>query len=122
MGLLNKFRKDISKKDYEKEVIDNLVALFNTKETYGAWQKGLGLKNYSHILYRNDLVKEIIADIKYNIEHFEKRVKLLDIQEIKDENPLTIRFQLRCQIGGKFHSFYIGFNHFKNPIQVEVLP
>jgi predicted component of type VI protein secretion system len=121
VGLLNKFRKDSRKKDYPKEVMDNLIALFNTKESYGSWQKGLGLDSYSNIFSRNDLIKAIIADITYNIEHFEKRIKLIDIQAVKDDNLLILSFQIQCLIGKQFHSFYVGFNPHQNPIQVEVL-
>lgn len=119
MGLLNKFRKEGKKKDYEQEVIGNLVSLFNTKESFGAWQKGFGLKSYCLGKSRHQMIEEIIVDMKYNIEQFEKRIQVMEIQAINSENILNLHFQIKCQLGGQFHSFYIGFNP-PNPVQIEV--
>lgn len=119
MGLLNKFRKEGKKKEYEQEVIGNLISLFNTKESFGAWQKGLGLKSYCLGKSLNTIIEEMIADIKYNIEQFEKRIKVIEIQAVNSKTILNIHFQIKCKLGEKFHSFYIGFNS-QNPIQVEV--
>jgi len=120
MGLLNKFRKDGHKKGLEKEVAYHLSALLNTKESFGAWQKGLGLQSYCSSKSRNDIIAEIVGDIKYNIECYEKRIKLIDIQVIDSKSIFNLRLQINCQLGGRFHSFYIGFKQSQNPIQVEV--
>jgi predicted component of type VI protein secretion system len=120
MGLLNKFRKEGRKKGLEKEVADHLASLFNTKQSFGAWQKGLGLKSYCSSQSRNDVIAEIVADIKYNIDCFEKRIKLIDIQVMDNQSIFNLRFQINCQLGGRFHSFYVGFRQSRNPIQVEV--
>ncbi|MBS0647908.1 MAG: GPW/gp25 family protein [Verrucomicrobia bacterium] len=120
MGLLNKFRKEGHKKELEKEVVHHLMALLNTKQTFGAWQKGLGMKTYCSSKSRSDVIAEIIDDVKYNIEAFEKRIKLIDIQVIDSKSIFNLRLQINCYLGGKFHSFYIGFRQSPNPIQVEV--
>lgn len=120
MGLLNKFRSEEKKKSLEEEVADNLTALLNTKESFGAIQKGLGLKTYSSCKSRDDIFKDLAADIQYNIDTFEKRIKLIEIQPLKDENSLVLRLQIKCQLGERFHSFYVGFSPFQEPIQVEV--
>jgi predicted component of type VI protein secretion system len=120
MGLLNKFRKEGQKKGLEKEVAHHLTALLNTKQMFGAWQKGLGMKSYCSSKSRSDVISEIVADIKYNIDTFEKRIKLLEIQVIDNKSIFNLRLQINCQLGGRFHSFYIGFRKSPNPIQVEV--
>jgi predicted component of type VI protein secretion system len=120
MGLLNKFRKEGQKKGLEKEVADHLMALLNTKQTFGAWQKGLGMKSYCSSKSRSDVIAEIVADIKYNIDSFEKRIKLIEIQVIDNKSIFNLRLQINCHLGGNFHSFYIGFRQSPNPIQVEV--
>ena len=111
MGLLNKFRTKNKKREIEQEVIENLKALFNTKQNYGAWQKGLGLKSYANVNSSLGAIKEVIADIEKNITLYEKRIKLLNVQWVEGNRPLSLRFQIECLIGKKFHAFYVGFNH-----------
>lgn len=120
MGLLNKFRKEGQKKDLEKEVVHHLMALLNTKQMFGSWQKGLGMKTYCSSKSRSDVISEIVADIKYNIETFEKRIKLIDIQIIDNNSIFNLRLQINCHLGGQFHSFYVGFKQSPNSIQLEV--
>lgn len=120
MGLLNKFRKEGQKKDLEKEVVHHLMALLNTKQMFGGWQKGLGMKTYCSSKSRSDVISEIVADIKYNIETFEKRIKLIDIQVIDSDSIFNLRLQINCHLGGQFHSFYVGFKQTSNPIHVEL--
>ena len=120
MGLLNKFRKEENKKSLQEEVVENLSRLFNTKATFGAWQKRMGLKSYAYNKSNLSVVNEIIDDIVYNIEIFERRIKVLGIQVVDNSSALTIRFQIDCMIGETFHSFYVGFNNFPEPMHVEV--
>ena len=121
MGLLAKFRKE-GKISLEKEVADHLSALFNTKQSFGAWQKGLGMRNYCSGKSRTDIIEDIVADIRYNIVNFEKRVKLIEILAIDDKETWNLRFQIKCQLGARFHSYYIGFKQSHEPIEVEFEP
>lgn len=119
MGLLNKFRKEGEKLKYREEVIQNLVSLFNLKESFGAWQRGLGLKHYSSNQSNQGGIQEIISDIVCNIENYEKRVHLIDVQPVKRESLFNLSLRIECKIGGIFHSFYIGFNAFQDYVEVE---
>ena len=118
MGLLNKFRKEGSKKDYQQEIVENLTAIFNTKQTFGAWQRGLGLKSYCNGKSRNDLIEEIVLDVKTNIEQFEKRVQLIDIKVVDNKGLFNLNLQINCRAGGQFHAFYLGFKRFEDLIEV----
>lgn len=120
MGLLNKFRKEGSKKSMHEEVMQNVEYLLNTKATFGAWQKGMGLQSYAYNKSNLSVVNGIIDDIFYNIETYEKRIKVLGIEVIDNSSALKIRFQIDCLIGEKHHSFYVGFNNFPEPIYVEI--
>lgn len=118
MGLLNKFRKKGEKKSIKEEVTQNLFSLLNGKEQYCAWQKGMGLKTYYQSHSRGDIIEEIIRDITFNISRFEKRIKLKHIEPIQDETK-QFKFRLQCELGGTYHSFYIGFNQFEEYVVVE---
>ncbi len=118
MGLLNKFRKQ-GKMTLEKEVADHLTALFNTKRSFGAWQAGYGIDNYANYHSKADRVKEIIQDIKYNIENYEKRILLVEVAPVETPSSCHHRFVIKCKLGSRFHSFYVGFKKGKDPIEVE---
>ena len=110
MGLLNKFRKNNCKLGHQEEIMNSLASLLNTKEGFGAWQKGLGLNNYSYVNSYTGAIKEILNDIECNILNFDKRIQIIDIEFVDTDVPLTLKFQIKCEIAGKFHSFYIGFS------------
>jgi len=109
LGLLNKFRRDTKKKDLVEEVCDHLSVLFNTKQLFGSWQKGYGMGSYTSGKPRSELIEDMVNDLKYNIETYERRLKLLSIKVIDEKDVFNPRFQISCKIGEKFHSFYIGF-------------
>jgi predicted component of type VI protein secretion system len=118
MGLLNKFRKQ-KKATLEKEIADHLTTLFNTKRSFGAWQAGYGIGDYANYHAKTDLVKEMIQDIRFNIENYEKRVQLVEVVPVETPNTCSHRFVIKCKLGSRFHSFYIGFKKGKDPIEVE---
>jgi len=119
VGLLAKFRKG-GKVTLEKEVADHLTVLFNTKRSFGAWQKGYGIDNYANYHSKDEAIEAIIADIKSNIENYEKRVQLLEVSESQDKSLFHYRFVIKCRIGSRFHSYYIGFKTGTDPVEVEV--
>lgn len=120
MGLLNKFRKAGKRKNYREEILDNLECLLNTKQTFGAWQKGLGLSSYCNGKSRTDLIEDMIEEIKLNIEKFEPRIKLTEVDFVKDSDLLNMKFKVDCQSGGSFHSFYIGFKQLEERVEIKV--
>ena len=119
MGLLNKFRKNNKKLGYKEEILNSLTSLLNTKEGFGAWQKGLGLKNYSYVNSYTGAIKEISKDIESNILNYDKRVQIIDIEFVDTKIPLTLKFQIKCKIAGAFHSFYIGISQNVDSIWVK---
>lgn len=120
MGLLSKFCKTQKRQDVEQEVADHLTTLLNTKQGYGAWQKGLGMQSYSSGKDRSDTIKDMIEDLKVNIETYEKRIQIVSIEAEESKNSLIPRFKVKCKIGERFHSFFIGFKKSQIPIEVEV--
>ncbi len=119
MGLLNKFRKK-GRTSLEEEVADHLKALLNTKRSFGAWQKGFGIDNYANYHSKDEAIEAITADIAFNIENFEKRIKLIEISESQDTSLFYYRFVIKCKIGSRFHSYYIGFKKGKESVEVEL--
>lgn len=117
MGLLNKFRKQ-RVVSLEEEVADHLGALLNTKRGFGTWQKDFGVDNYANYHSKDEAVRAIQADIALNIEKFEKRIQLLEIFEIQDGDLFHYRFVIKCRIGSRFHSYYVGFKKGKSLVEI----
>ena len=120
MGLLNKFREDVDKKTLEQEIYEHLTVLLNIKESFGAYQKGLGLKNYCYNKSDHTGLQKILADIMYNIQHYEKRIKLLELKAIDNSSPSNIKIQVDCKIKDQFRSFFICFNQYQQFFNIEI--
>ncbi len=120
MGLLNKFRKKEKRLAYEEEVTSSLSSILNTKGGYGSWIRGFGLGTYLNNKVHEHVVGEVIKDVRFNIESFEKRVKIVDIEILEDGGKCNLSLKLKCQLGGTFHFFYLGFKEFEDVVKVEV--
>jgi len=108
MGLLNKFRK-LETKDLAEEVVESLSNLLTLKQTFGAWQKGLGLDDYSYGNHCEEIVKKIVEDICFNIQQYEKRFKLAKVCVVSSKNPVDLCLELEGTLEGKHQAFYINF-------------
>ncbi len=121
MGLMNKFRKIPLKNGVIEEVTQHLDFILNTKLEYGAWQHGFGMRSYTSGKPRSEMIEQMIEDIRKNIDQFEKRIKVISVVVEDDKSIFNPRFQIRCKIGQKHHSFYIGFKQTETPMAVEVI-
>lgn len=117
MGLLNNFQKNTPHNLIE-DVVHSLSALFNTKQNFGAWQKQLGLRDYSNAYSFQATVEEITADLQYNIQHYEPRLQSPQIKLISTVFPLC--FEISCQLQQKPQSFYVYFN--QRAVHVKTQP
>ncbi|GEM_PF-2263684 len=98
MGLLNAFRTQPIT-NLREEVIDSLRHLFSTKQTYGAWQKELGLDDYSGSNYSPETLKQIEEDIAQNIQIYEKRIdlELVEITTFKSYADFEVKVEGKIQ-------------------------
>lgn len=108
MGLISKFCKS-EKLAIEREIAQSLKALLMTKEGFGAWQKGLGLSDYSYSTCCDEMVKKLLQDIQNNIVCFERRIVFKHISLISEMHVNPLRFKIDCTLEGKPISFYLSF-------------
>ncbi len=113
MGLLNRFKKE-TKRNLKVEVLESLTHLLSVKESFGAWQKGLGLGDYSYSNQCNELIPKIIEDICFNITQYEKRFKLDKITLVSPENLMNLCFELEGTIEESPQMFYLYINRGSN--------
>lgn len=119
MSFLNKFRTNDGKKKGIDLVIDHINDLFSTKKTFGTWDNEFGLDNYCYPGSREEIGEKIIQDIQNNLERFEKRIQVVEIKPITNENPLCYTFQIKCIIEEIVHFLILSFHHHTKSFNVE---
>ncbi len=106
MGFLNVFRtKPVH--SIKDEVISSLRHLFSTKQSYGAWQRELGLDDYSGANYSSEVLRQIEEDIALNIKTYEKRITLLRVEISSFKSYADFEVKVDGDINGEEVTFYV---------------
>lgn len=119
MGLLNKFRKVEQRLNYDEEIVEHLNDLLNTKKNFGYLPLDYGIDNYVYIGSNKKIITQIMADIKYCLDKFEKRVRAIKIQTVPNQNRFFLSFLVNCEIEKDQCTFHLSFHHQKNYFQIE---
>ena len=106
IGLLNHFRNQPFKTT-EEEVLHSLTCLLNTKKSFGAWQKELGLEDYSHGNNSNEILQKMAEDISTTIKTYEKRFKLESVQVSFFHSFSHFIFELNGELEREKKIFYV---------------
>jgi len=121
MTFFDKFKtQDIQKynssHDYEliKSIIENLNNILNTKKQFGCFIKGFGIEDMNQFTSREYLVPLLIEEVKYNIEHFEPRLILEDIEVVDTDQPFLISFKIKCKVKDSSKSLRMEFDSIYN--------
>jgi type VI secretion system protein len=117
--LLAKFYRDRKKFSELTSVISNLNYMLNTKKGFGFWREGYGVGDYNEYKARNKIVQTLIAEIKENIETYEPRVRLDDIQEVPSDSPFRLRFQMRGTFLDDDRPVFIVVDALRNLVTIE---
>jgi hypothetical protein len=113
MGLLNKFKKE-TQKNLKVEILESLTYLLSIKTSFGAWQKGLGLDDYSYSNQCHEMIPKIIEDICANITQYEKRFLLSKVTLVSSKSLMNLCFELEGTIEGNPQMFYLYINRGSN--------
>lgn len=93
-----------------EEVLDSITHILNTKPTFGAWGKDLGLEDFSGCNEAKERVKNIADSIVLNIKKYEKRLKVIDIKMSKFKGFSDFSFELQGELEGKVLVFDINIS------------
>jgi predicted component of type VI protein secretion system len=113
MSLLSHFRKGEKKKTEVEEIFEFICDLLNTRRSFGAYQKDLGLDTYVYLSSNNQIAGKIIQDIKDCINRYEKRVVVIDVLPVSNESNFLLSFIIKCKIKDKDHLFRLSFHQQK---------
>ena len=119
MGLLQKFSRKKGPINKVEDIIANLKNILNTKKLFGSGIKQLGIGDYNEYKSHAQIVATIIEEIQENIELYEPRVKLFEINVINSDESFRIRFELKCAVISESKPIYIIFDSIFNDIMIE---
>ncbi|WP_432740553.1 GPW/gp25 family protein [Methylobacter sp. G7] len=122
MALLRKLAGDKDKaEDYEiNSIIDNLNNVLGSKRDYGFFLQNFGLSDYKYLGTSDYIGKALIAEIAENIERFEPRIVLNNIEHIKDDKQFHLAFSLDCSVRNKNHTLKLFLNPVLDRYQVQL--
>lgn len=119
MGVLNKFRKQEHRLSFQEEIVEHLNDLLNTKKNFGVYPLDYGIDNYVYVGTGKKVITQIMADIKFCLEKYEKRVREIKIQTTPNQNRFLLSFLVFCDVENSPHTFRLSFHHQKNFFNVE---
>jgi predicted component of type VI protein secretion system len=119
MGLFNQFRKKGSQKTLPEEIFESICDLLNTKISFGAYQKDLGVNVYVYLSSNNEISKQIIQDIKNCLTKYENRIQITHIKSVPNKDSFSLNFVIQCEIQKNPYSFQLAFQHQQRQFTVE---
>lgn len=119
MGLLNQFRKKEEQKNLSEEIFESICDLLNTKISFGAYQKDLGMNVYVYLSSNNEVSKQIIQDIKSCLKKYETRISISNIKPVPNKDSFSLNFVIQCEIQKKPYSFQLAFQHQQRQFKIE---
>ena len=119
MGLLNKFRTNEKKKSLKEEVVEHLIDFLNTKKNLGIFPLDFGIDSYEYLNSGNQVIKQMMSDMKSGLEKYEKRVNNIEIEPISKENCFLLAFRITCKIEQISYSFQLSFHQQNKSFNIE---
>lgn len=81
-----------------EHIIENLNNILNTKRNFGAFIEDFGIRDMNEYTSRDQISVAVMEEVKANIEKFEPRVQLLNMEIGEDDNPFYLSFKIDCMV------------------------
>ncbi len=122
MALLRKLAGDKSETDDDEiaSIIDNVNNMLNTKRGYGFFLQDFGLSDHHHLSSCEDISEMITREISENIERFEPRIELINVETIKDDRLFRLSFRIDCVLRNNGASLKLFLDPIRDCYQVSV--
>ncbi len=117
--LLDRFRRGADEGDEIRSIVDNLNRILNTKKGFGHWHSDYGIGDYNQHRGRTAIVQTLVEEIKENIERFEPRVRLHEVNEVDSASPFRLKFQVSGVFVGHEKPFFIVVDSIRHEVTVE---
>jgi type VI secretion system protein len=121
MAFFSKFTYGSRAKPENEEllaIVENLNNILNTKKDYGSFLTDFGIRDMNEYTSRDKITKAVMEEVTQNIERFEPRVRIIDIQVEKNDNPFMMSFSVECMVRESSKSLNMIFNSVLNNFRI----
>ena len=113
MTFFNRFifneKRKVSKTNYG-DIIQNLNHILNTKREYGSFLDNYGIRDLNAFYNKEDISKVVIQDVLENIDRFEKRIEIEEIEHKKSNALFQLSFIIKCRMRNTQKSLDMNFD------------
>ena len=100
-------------------ILDNLNNILNTRQGYGSFMRGYGVRDLNEYSTRDRLAIAVMEEVRFSIETFEPRVELVDISIENAADPFRIAFRIECRVKDSRQSLLMEFNSVNKHLNVS---
>ena len=119
MGLFRRISTNDHEENIEKDIIENLNNILNSKRTFSTYLKDYGVSDFSHYSAREDIIEAVMTEVKESIDLYEPRVKVIEMEELADTGPFRMSFKMNCIIHGSNKSIKMVFDSLWNNFSIN---
>jgi type VI secretion system protein len=120
-SFLDKFSRDQrrSAPSTLEHVMRNVQAVLNTKEGYGYFLPGFGLRSYTDQSREGNLVELLREELQQGILQYEPRLKDVEVEPRGRDSSLWLHFDLRARLEGQRVRLRILFDTTTGQVRLE---
>ena len=121
MSLLAQFSGSAPVSLEEREVMSiilNLNNILNTRKGYGSFLPDLGIQDMNEYRSHTAISKEVMKQVKRNIELYEPRLENISIKIKKSDDPARLYFDIECTVKNSKRVFLLTFDSFVQKFQI----
>lgn len=121
MSFFNRFaaRQRPVQDQEQSDIIENLNHILNSKKGYGAVLRDFGIRDLAEFNDEKQVTNAVMKEVTRNIQAFEPRIEVREIESVKSESIFQLSFKLDCVLKEKRQSLNMIFDTVSNSITVE---
>jgi type VI secretion system protein len=122
MAFMNKFipseKRKLSPDKYE-DIIQNLNNILNTKNCYGSILEDYGIRDLNEFNSKEGIIKIVMEEVIRNIETYEPRLTVDDIQSVDSKSLFQLSFEIKCTVKDEKKSLNMVFDSIMNSFLID---
>lgn len=121
MALFNKFdtKRGGSESPELDAIIENLNNILNTKKGFGSSLPDFGIRDMNEYTSREHISQAVIEEVRYNIEKYEPRLELVNIEVGEDGGLFNLSFRIDCIVRQNKETLKMIFDSVSNNFRIK---
>lgn len=122
MAFMNKFISSEKRKmpnDKYGDIVQNLNHILNTKQEYGGILKEFGIRDLNEFNSKEGIIRVVMEEVLRNIELYEPRLEVLEIESVKNDSLFQLSFRLKCMVRDEKKSLDMVFDSIMNSFVIN---